>query len=108
MTCNSPDSLILAGSINKNIVTTKDGLAIPDAKHEYTNGGKGNGLLIPTSDGEIVFVNTDLNQHVLDIANILINNLEFVAVGTDPLALEIKAQLIKIKQLLKLAVKKIP
>jgi hypothetical protein len=108
MTCNSPDSLILEAKIDNNIVTTKDGLVIPDAKHFYTNGGKGNGVLFTTASGELIFVHTDLNTNVTKELDIWINNLEFKAVGTDPLALETKTVLLKIKLFLEQERKNIP
>lgn len=108
MTCNSPDSLTLEASINKNIVTTKDGVIIPDAKHFYTNGGKGNGVLFSTESKELIFVHTDLNTNLIKQLDIWIDNLEFNAVGTDPLALETKIILLKIKMLLKIEKTHIP
>lgn len=108
MTCESPDSVILEASINKNIVTTKSGIVIPDAKHDYENGGQGNGLVCLTADGEMRFVTTDTNLDLIKIAYIFINNLEFTAIGTDPLALQLAAALSKIKNLLKIQVKYLP
>jgi hypothetical protein len=108
MTCHSPNSLTIEAIINKNIVTTKDGIVIPDAKHFYTNGGKGNGVLFPTESGELIFVHTDLNTNVTKTLDIWINNLEFKAVGTDPLALETRTILLKIKLLLQQERQKIP
>jgi len=108
MTCHFPNSLTIDASINKNIVTTKDGIIIPDAKHFYTNGGEGNGVLFSTESGELIFVQTDLNTNLIKTLDIWIDHLEFKAVGTDPLALEIKMILLKIRFFLEQERKKIP
>lgn len=114
MSCDNSQSLVLNAIIENGEVITTEGLVVPDAVHPYNNTdegkptGVGTGLLFQDVDGLIHFVMNSLNANVINMIQTLIDNLNFSAVGTDPLATEIGLQLTAIKNALKEQIKQIP
>jgi hypothetical protein len=96
--CEETTQNIIEASIEENVISLEDGTALPpDIQHNYTNGGKGRGLIAELSNKDAYFFQTDLNDNLIAICDIFIDNLNFTAVSTDPLVLEIKDSLELIK-----------
>jgi len=107
MKCDNHSPTTIEATIDKNIVSV-GGVEISDALHNYSNEGQGRGVLLELNDKSVYFAQTDLNTNLIHICDIFINNLQFTATSTDPLALEIKNKLELIKQQLETEKAKIP
>jgi len=114
MSCDDINSAVIEAIIENGEVKTTDDIIVPDAVHPYNNTdegkstGVGTGLLFQDVDGLIHFVMSSLNANVINMIQSLIDNLNFSAVGTDLLAIEIGLKLTAIKDALKEQIKQIP
>jgi len=108
MSCDPLKSTVLDAIIENGEVKTSEGIVIPDALHPYTNKGSGTGLVILSNDDKVQFVQNNLNTNLLALFQIFIDNLNFTAVSTDPLALEIQTKLMAIKTAISKKIKLVP